>query len=121
MYEDISEEARESLVEELIASIPKWIDIAVEFNDSLNIEEYLAPECVDYLSHQMMILKGTQMIQQGNSLIEAESNTIITHLVTTKQLDSKLKQDLQELYKLYKGNPSTDAEFWINDPNRGTI
>ncbi|MCK9371196.1 hypothetical protein M0R04_14890 [Candidatus Dojkabacteria bacterium] len=121
MYEHTTEAYRATCAEELIATIPKWLEIAEELNDALDEEsEAVGTEDVeeDLLSPQMMILKGTQMIQQGNSLLEAESNAIISYLVTTKQLDPALRSELKSVYSLYKGNPSTAAEFWINDPNR---
>ena len=109
------ESDRIDFADELIATIPKWLEIAEEFNESLANDEVEDTEAIEeLLTPQMMILKGTELIQRGNSLIEQESSVIISHLIETKQLDQSLKVKLDQLYDLHKGMAGTQVHFWTN-------
>ena len=116
------ESDRIDFADELIATIPKWLEIAEEFNESLADDEVESVEEIEErLTPQMMILKGTELIQRGNNLIEQENSVIISHLIQSKQLDPVLKAQLEQLYDLHDGAIGTLTNFWVTSKTEPTI
>jgi hypothetical protein len=111
------------LLLEVVSYVPKLLDLAdllVEMLQDEEVEtENLETETIEdgqeLMTSEMMILKGTQMIQEGLSIQKAETEIVFSCLVAGKVVMPNVKNDLSDLYAMYNASPNAVINAYLGN------